>query len=86
MINILSMYSFMDLLKDYNYVPEAEHVETQTSHNITVLVDFVSNLVKVKTTDYDFMDLLANNGYVPTNDNWAKPYSNDNNEIVEIAS
>ncbi len=84
MTNIFNTYCFMDLLKDYNYVPEADRSETAVSQDFTKLVTSFSNFIKNKTTDYDFMDLLGDNGYVPVNDNWVKSKSDD--IIVEIAS
>ena len=74
----------MDLLKDYNYVPEADRSEAVISQDFTKLVASFSSFIRNKTIDYDFMDLLGDNGYVPVNDNWVKSESND--IIVEIAS
>ncbi|MBL4601948.1 MAG: hypothetical protein JKY84_04320 [Emcibacteraceae bacterium] len=86
MTNVLSTYSFMDLLKDYNYVPEAEKSAIEFPENISALVEYFTDLIKSRTEDYDFMDLLSDNGYVPVNDNWTKPYTNDNNKDVQLAS
>lgn len=86
MTNVLTAYTFMNLLKDYNYVPEAEKIEIEYPTNLAALVEFFMDMIKNKTTDYDFMDLLGDNGYVPVNDNWKKIRSNDNEKIVDIAS
>lgn len=86
MTNVLNTYSFMDLLKDYNYVPEAEKSEVEFPENIASMVEYFTDFIKNKTEDYDFMDLLGDKGYVPVNDNWYKTYTNDNDENVKIAS
>ena len=86
MIKVLDTYSFMDLLKDYNYVPEADRVEAEFQSNIAAMVGFVKGLVKEQTTDYDFMDLLSNNGLEAVNDDWSKDHSNDNGVVDKIAS
>lgn len=86
MTTFINNYSFMDLLKDYNYVPEADQHAIQFPENIASLVEFFTDMVKNRTADYDFMDLLGDNGYVPVNDNWVKSNSNDNDEIINIAS
>ena len=76
---------FIDLLKDYNYVPEAEKSAIEFPENVAALVEFFTDLVKSRTNDYDFMDLLGDNGYVPVNDNWVKSIKDNNKEIIEIA-
>ncbi|HPF45399.1 MAG: hypothetical protein KDF58_07095 [Alphaproteobacteria bacterium] len=86
MINVLKTYSFMDLLKDYNYVPEAEKSAIEFPENVSALVEYFTDLIKNKTEDYDFMSLLGDKGYVPVNDNWTKSYVNDNSKIEKIAS
>ena len=55
----------MDLLKDYNYVPETEKSAIEFPENISALVEYFTDLIKSRTEDYDFMDLLSDNGYVP---------------------
>ena len=86
MIKVLETYSFMDLLKDYNYVPAADQHVIQFPENIASLVEYFTDMVKGGTTDYDFMDLLGDNGYVPVNDNWVKTNIDDYDEIIKIAS
>lgn len=86
MTNIFNTYSFMDLLKDYNYVPTAVQSKISIFQIINNLIEKVSGLITDKTTDYDFMDLLGDNGYVPVNDNWIKSSRNDNGKIINIAS
>ncbi len=86
MIRMFNTYSFMDLLKDYNYVPEAEKTEVEFPENVTALVASFMDMIKSRTTDYDFMDLLGDSGYVPVNDNWVKVLSNDNNDGEKVAS
>jgi len=86
MTQVLSTYGFMDLLKEYNYVPETEKNEIEFPENIAALVAYFTDLVKSRTEDYDFLDLLDDKGYVPVNDNWIKSYINDNDEINKIAS
>ena len=76
----------MDLLKDYNYVPEAEKSAIEFPENVSALVEYFTDLIKNKTEDYDFMSLLGDKGYVPVNDNWTKSYVNDNSKIEKIAS
>lgn len=86
MTKVFTTYSFMDLLKDYNYVPDTENETTKHSYNVKALIELVSNFVNSRTYDYDFMDLLTDNGYKPVNDNWVKSHSTDNKDTVEIAS
>ncbi len=76
----------MDLLKDYNYVPTTDQNDTQYYQVVKNLINKLSGLVADRTRDYDFMDLLVDNGYVPINDNWIKSNSNDNDQIIDIAS
>ena len=94
MTNIFTTYSFMDLLKDYNYVPASDQNEVTLEDNINGLIEneintiisTVTSFVKSNTQDYDFMDLLKDNGYVSVNDNWVKSYSNDNDVAIVVAS
>lgn len=86
MTNIFKAYSFMDLLKEYNHVPETDLLKTTYSQDINELIDTVSTFVKESTEDYDFMDLLDDKGYQSVNDNWVKTHSNDNQPSIEAAS
>lgn len=76
----------MDLLKEYNYVPETDLLETTYTQDINELIDTVSTFVKESTEDYDFMDLLGDKGYQSVNDNWVKAHSNDNRPTFEAVS
>ena len=53
----------MDLLKEYNYVPKTDLLETTYTQDINELIDTVSTFVKESTEDYDFIDLLGDKGY-----------------------
>ena len=75
----------MDLLKEYNYVPKTDLLETTYSQDINGLIDKVSTFIKERTEDTDFMDLLAERGYQSAYEILVK-YSNDNEEPVEKAS
>lgn len=86
MTTVINTASFMDLLKDYNYVPETVQSENNFLAKATTFIALVTGIVKSKTEDYDFMDLLGDNGYVPVNDNWIKSHTNDNAKLVNIAS
>lgn len=86
MTSVFNTYSFMDLLKDYSYVPEADAPIVEFPTNLASVVEFFTDMVKSRTTDYDFMDLLGDNGYVPVNDNWVKPYTITSSDIEKIAS
>ena len=86
MTTVLNKTSFMDLLKDYNYVPETVQSENNFLSKAKTFIALVTGIVKSRTEDYDFMDLLGDNGYVPVNDNWAKSHTNDNVKLVSIAS
>jgi len=41
MTNIFKAYSFMDLLKEYNYVPKTDLLETTYTQDINELIDTV---------------------------------------------
>jgi len=86
MTNVLNTYNFMDLLKEYNYVPETDRSEIRFPENIAALVEYFTDLVRSKTEDYDFMDLLGDKGYVPVNDNWVKSRINKKQDSLKIAS
>ena len=75
----------MDLLKDNNYVPATDQINTPFLQDIEVAFGNFADLIIVNTTDYDFMDLLNDNGYIPSNDNWLPEASNDNNVLLEVA-
>lgn len=85
MTNVFKEYNFMDLLKDYNYVPEAEKSVIEFPENVAALVEFFTDMIKNSTTDYTFLDLLGDKGYVPVNDNWVKAIKDNNEEIIKIA-
>jgi hypothetical protein len=77
----------MDLLKDYNYVPETDHYETSFIDYIEESFSPLTNFFKAGTEDYDFMDLLHDKGYIPTPSNnsvWIA--SNDNDIVIQVAS
>jgi len=63
MTTLTTTYSFMDLLKDYNYVPETDHSENFFLLTIKSAYNRLADLVR--TNDYNFMDLLKDNDYVP---------------------
>ncbi|MBT6032521.1 MAG: hypothetical protein HOH19_08090 [Kordiimonadaceae bacterium] len=86
MTTVFNTYSFMDLLKDYNYVPETVQSENNLLSKAITLIAQITGIVKSKTEDYDFMDLLGDNGCVPVNDNWVKSHTNDNAKLINIAS
>ncbi|MDA7568672.1 hypothetical protein N8742_03080 [Emcibacteraceae bacterium] len=86
MTNIFKAYSFMDLLKEYNYVPKTDLLETTYTQDINELIDTVSTFVKESTEDYDFINLLGDKGYQSMNDNWVKTHSNDNQSSIEAVS
>ncbi len=86
MTKIFNTYCFMDLLKDYNYVPEADKPVVEFPANLASVVEYFTVFIKSRSEDYDFMDLLGDNGYVPVNDNWVKPYTIDPDDIEKIAS
>jgi len=86
MTNIFKAYNFIDLLKEYNYVPETDLHETTYSQDINEIIDTVSGFVKENTEDYDFMDLLDDKGYQSVNDNWTKTHSNDHAATIEAVS
>lgn len=54
-------YSFMDLLKDHNYVPKTDH---GSNDFISSFKDFFERTNGV-AADYNFMDLLNDHGQVP---------------------
>ncbi len=86
MTNVFNTYSFMDLLKDNNYVPEAAAPIVEFPTNVASVVEYFTDMLKNTSEDYDFMDLLSDNGYVPVNDNWVKPYTITSDDIEQIAS
>ena len=86
MTKFLTTYSFMDLLKDYNYVPETDHYETSLIDDIEEVFSPLANFFKVSTEDYDFMDLLHDKGYIPTLSNTVWIASNDNDIVIQVAS
>jgi hypothetical protein len=55
----------MDLLKDYNYVPETDHSKNVFLTKVQGAFNRATNYLKLTSTGYDFMDLLKDNGYVP---------------------
>jgi hypothetical protein len=55
----------MDLLKDYNYVPETDHSENHFLSTIKNAYKNVSDFVKLNATSYGFMGLLHDNNYIP---------------------
>ena len=75
----------MDLLKEYNYVPKTDLLETTYTQDIDGIINKVSTFIKERTEDTDFMDLLAERGYQSAYEILAQ-YSNDNEESVEKAS
>ena len=79
MTTLLSTYSFMDLLKDNNYVPKTVHSKNE---NISTFAD----AFKKYASNYGFMDLLHDKGYVPSMDNTLLVASNDNEFIWREAS
>lgn len=86
MTTFLKNYSFMDLLKDYNYVPETDHYELSILTNFEKVFDQLSDLVMISATDYDFMDLLKDKGYSASLQNHACYASNDNDISIQVAS
>ena len=86
MTNVFNTYSFMDLLKDNNYVPEAATPVVEFPANVASMMEYFTDFVKSSSEDYDFMDLLGDNGYIPVNDNWVKPYTITKVDIEKIAS
>lgn len=74
MTTLTAPYGFMDLLKEYNYVPE-------TNHGSSNVLDDVKNTyerVSETTSSYSFMDLLKDKGQVP------EIVANDNSIFDEI--
>ena len=61
MTTLTANYNFMDLLKDYNYVPKID----RSSNSIVGDVKRVYERVTETTSDYSFMDLLKDKGQVP---------------------
>jgi len=86
MTKFLTTYSFMDLLKDYNYVPETDHYENSIIDDIENVFAPLTNLVKTGARDYDFMDLLNDKGYSPAANNKIWVASNDNDYVDQVAS
>lgn len=86
MTTFINTYSFMDLLKDNNYVPETDHSESSFMQYIEDAYEFIAKKVRTNTEDYGFMDLLNDNGYVPSNDYWVPKPSNDNDIVIKVAS
>ena len=84
MTTFINTYSFMDLLKDYNYVPETDHSENEYISTIKSTFNRLADLVR--TNDYDFMDLLHDKGYVPVEALVLPIPSNDNDFILRVAS
>ena len=81
MTNYFSSYSFMDLLKDHNYVPTNVVEEISIVDEIESSLNNIVDFFDANTVDYDFMDLLSDKGYVPAN-NGAFYASNDNDIIL----
>ncbi|MEZ5758446.1 MAG: hypothetical protein R3D86_09525 [Emcibacteraceae bacterium] len=86
MTKFLDTYSFMDLLKDYDYVPETGRNEPSIFDNIENILAPITDFVKASAYEYDFMDLLNDKGYVTANSANALVASNDNDLIVRAAS
>lgn len=86
MTKFLTTYSFMDLLKDYNYVPETDHYATSIIDDIEEVFSPLADFFKAGTEDYDFMDLLHDKGYIPTPSNTVWIASNDNDIVIQVAS
>jgi len=72
----------MDLLKDYNYVPETDHYQNSILDDIEDAFAPIANIFKAGTEDYDFMDLLNDKGYVPI---YYRAASNDNGIVIQAA-
>jgi len=76
----------MDLLKEYDYVPETDHNETSIFDNFESFFAPITDFVKASADEYDFMDLLNDKGYVTANSADALVASNDNDLFVKAAS
>lgn len=86
MTKFLKTYSFMDLLKDYNYVPETDQNETSIFENIEDILAPIADFIKASAYEYDFMDLLNDKGYVTEYSVDGMIASNDNDFIIRVAS
>lgn len=68
-------YTFLDLLKDHNYVPKLNESNFILLDNLLDAFNKLTSVFEKNTVEYDFMDLLKDNGYglepifVPANDN-----------------
>jgi Fe2+ or Zn2+ uptake regulation protein len=76
MTTLTTPYSFMDLLKEYNYVPEANHGSSSVLDDVKNAYESISE----STSSYSFMDLLKDKGQVP------EVVANDNSILNEIES
>ena len=87
MTTFLNTYSFMDLLKDYDYVPDTDQNETSFMDEIEDVFSPIAEFFKAGSEDYDFMDLLHDKGYTPTaSDKAVWIASNDNDIVIQVAS
>ena len=76
MTTLTTPYSFMDLLKEYNYVPEANHGSSSVLDDVKNAYESISET----TSSYSFMDLLKDKGQVP------EVVANDNSILDDIES
>ena len=85
MTTFTTTYSFMDLLKDNNYVPETDTNEKTFLEDIEDSILALGSYIKISAEDYSYMDLLADHGQVPANDNVLWNASNDNDNRAQVA-
>ncbi len=71
MTNIVSVYNFMDLLKDKGIAPQTDVKTNKVVSFAKELVSALSSKIEQFADQYNFMDLLQDNGYIPepVNDN-----------------
>jgi len=82
MTTLISNYSYMDLLKEYNYVPAT--IENSAGFIATVrgLIEGFSISIQAATTNYDFMSLVKDKTNYASVTLFA---SNDNEAILRRA-
>lgn len=90
MTAFLKNYDFMDLLKNYNYVPEADHDEPSIWDDFEKKFDRLVEVISINTSEYDFLDLLKDKGYSELVQDHVRcvssDASNDNEIFIQVAS
>lgn len=78
MTNIVSGYSFMDLLKDKGIAPKTDVNSNDMVSIFNGVFSKLSLKIEAPIEHHDFMDLMHDKGFVPTP-------SNDNDLNIQVA-